>query len=64
MRFTAAESTKIVFVSASLRHTLCIDTEGHLWFFGDKESVGIIDKKDKFQFAPKRLHASNANELK
>jgi alpha-tubulin suppressor-like RCC1 family protein len=33
--------TKIAFVAAGPKHTLCIDTEGNLWYFGNKESVGI-----------------------
>ena len=60
VKFIDAPGTKIVFASASLRHTLALDTEGQLWFFGEKESVGITDRKHKYQFAPKRLHASNA----
>ena len=53
--FLEAEGTKIAFVSAAPKHNLCVDTDGALWYFGEKQSVGIKDKKDKYQFAPTQL---------
>lgn len=32
---------KIVFMAAATKHTLCLDTEGGLWYFGLKEAVGV-----------------------
>ena len=59
--FIDAEGVKPVFVSASSKHTLCLDTEGSLWYFGEKAAVGISDKKEKFMFYPKKLQPSNEN---
>ena len=58
VEFLGAESTKIAFVSAAAKHNLCVDTDGALWYFGEKQSVGIKDKKDKYQFAPTQLRAT------
>lgn len=45
MKFRQAMETKIAFVAAGPKHTLCIDTDGNLWYFGCKESVGIESKE-------------------
>ena len=34
----------IVFVSAAPTHNLCVDSEGKLWFFGEKSGVGVLDR--------------------
>lgn len=62
VKFLNDPDVKMVFVSASQKHTLCVDSEGELWFFGDKQSVGIQDKRNKYQFSPIRLVASNHNK--
>jgi alpha-tubulin suppressor-like RCC1 family protein len=59
VEFLNDPDVKIIFVSASQKHTLCVDTEGELWYFGEKQSVGIHDKRNKYQFSPIRLVASN-----
>ena len=46
--FPADPDATMLFVSAAEKHTLCVDCEGELWFFGDKQSVGIYDKHEKF----------------
>lgn len=50
---------RIAFCSAAQKHTLCVDENGELWYFGDKQSVGIVDKVNKYQFKPSRIVASN-----
>ena len=64
VEFLGSESTKIVYVSASAKHTLCVDTDGLIWYFGEKLSVGIKDRKDKYQFFPQLLRASNTIEMR
>jgi alpha-tubulin suppressor-like RCC1 family protein len=37
----------VAFAAAGSKHTICIDVEGQIWFFGNKLSVGVKDKKQK-----------------
>ena len=34
VKFRDATQTKIVFVSAGSKHTVCLDLEGNIWYFG------------------------------
>ena len=45
VEFIDAEDTHLVFVSAAPKHTLCLDTKGRIWYFGEKASVGIKHKE-------------------
>ena len=45
----------MAWASAGARHTLCIDSEGRLFYFGSKEAVGIPGKDSQMQFYPVRL---------
>lgn len=47
-------SNKIAFVAAATKHTLCLDIEGGLWYFGLKEAVGV-NSSDPYQFEPVKL---------
>ena len=61
MEFLDGENVKPVFASASPKHTLVLDSDSQMWYFGDKSAVGIKDKKDKYQFSPKKLQPLNEN---
>ena len=37
---------KVALVSAAQRHTLILDTDNKLWYFGAKESVGVKAQDD------------------
>lgn len=63
MKFLDAPDTKIAFVAAGSKHTVCIDLDGQLWYFGNKLSVGIREPKRKLQFEPVRLSPLNRSEL-
>ena len=42
VKFRDARDTNIAYVSAGSKHTLCLDVNGKLWYFGSKEAVGIF----------------------
>jgi alpha-tubulin suppressor-like RCC1 family protein len=54
VEFRQGSDIKVAFVAAGTKHTLCLDTEGKLWYFGLKESVGIKSYEPK-QYEPIRL---------
>ena len=54
VKFRQAIDTKVAFVAAGTKHTLCLDTDGNLWYFGLKEAVGIKSIEPN-QFEPIRL---------
>ena len=47
VKFIDSPGTKIAFVSAAVNHTLCVDSEGQIWFFGENAAVGVLDRKNK-----------------
>jgi len=59
VKFLDNPETKIVFAAASFKHTLCVDDQGAIWYFGEKQSVGVHDKNEKLQFEPKKLVPQN-----
>lgn len=38
--------------SCGSKHTVALDTEGKLWYFGCKSSVGIEDMENEKQLSP------------
>ena len=54
--------TKIAFVTAGSRHTLCLDVNGKLWYFGAKEGVGIFSNEKKMQFEPILLDSESQQQ--
>ena len=61
VKFRDAIDTKIAFVAAGSKHTICIDLQGRLWYFGCKLSVGIRERT-KLQFEPVLLQPANRSE--
>lgn len=37
------------------KHTIVLDENGQIWFFGNKNSVGIEDLQEEKQFTPQKL---------
>ena len=62
VKFLQSYETKVAFVSGGSKHTVCIDTEGRLWYFGERNSVGIRAKARKMQFYPTLLVPENRDE--
>ena len=60
VKFREAMDTKIAFVTAGSKHTLCLDVSGRMWYFGAREGVGIASKEPKMQFEPVLLGSDNA----
>ena len=54
--------TKIAYVTAGSKHTLCLDVNGKLWYFGAKEGVGIFSIDNKMQFEPIQLDLENKEQ--
>ena len=55
VKFRDAIDLKIAFVSGGSKHSLCLDMEGRMWYFGNKMSVGIREPLNKLQFEPVML---------
>lgn len=49
------KDTKFIQAACGSKHTIALDTDGHIWFFGYKPSVGIEDFQEEKQFVPARL---------
>lgn len=49
------KEAKFIMASCGAKHTVALDTNGSVWFFGHKHSVGIEDFTDEKQFTPVRL---------
>ncbi len=49
------KDTKFMMASCGSKHTIALDTDGQIWFFGHKLSVGIEDYSDEKQSIPVRL---------
>ena len=49
------KDTKFIMASCGSRHTIGLDTQGQIWFFGHKPSVGIEDLAEEKQFTAVRL---------
>ena len=47
VKFREAMDTKIAYVTAGSKHTLCLDVNGKLWYFGAREGVGIFSNDSK-----------------
>ena len=55
VKFRDAVDTKIAFCSGGSKHSVCLDQDGKLWYFGNKLSVGIREPTSKLQFDPALL---------
>ena len=47
VKFRDAVDTKIAFCSGGSKHTICLDQDGKIWYFGNKLSVGIREPTSK-----------------
>ena len=63
MKFRNALDTKVAFVAGGSRHTVCLDLEGRIWYWGNKMSVGIREPMSKLQFEPILLGPSNQSDV-
>ena len=63
VKFLEEPNTRIVFISAAERHNLCLDTHGNIWFFGEKQSVGVREFEDIYQFSPRKLQSDRGKNL-
>ncbi len=52
------DNLKVVQVSAGPKHTLVLDSNNKIWYFGHKEGVGVTCMDQLCQFAPIRLRCS------
>lgn len=46
---------KFIMAACGAKHTIALDTNGQIWFFGHKQSIGIEDFEEEKQFTPIRL---------
>lgn len=50
------KDTRFIMATCGSKHTIALDESGNIWFFGNKNSVGIVElEEEEKQFKPVRL---------
>ena len=49
------KDTKFIMATCGGKHTIALDENGQIWFWGNKNSVGIEDLQEDKQFRPSKL---------